>query len=172
MLERERSRALKEAAERGNIVTINALLSEPQTEVQISEKLYIALMAATNYGQMEVIKFLLKQKGADVNAHYDKGYTPLMAAALESKYEITKYLIEEGADIQVVDEFGYKALNYAKSGGDTRIINLIESLSNTIETESEAPSSSRTIPTWVERIRASGRMSQSDSIATTRSPKT
>ena len=54
------------------------------------------LVSAADYGQSEVIKFLIK-KGASVNKASTHGITPLLAAVWEDHVEAVKILIDNGA---------------------------------------------------------------------------
>ncbi len=57
----------------------------------------IDLINAVKGGDVEVVKYLL-DKGVDINATGEYGYTPL-TAALSGKHEILKLIIESGAEI-------------------------------------------------------------------------
>ena len=54
------------------------------------------LLSAADYGQTEVIQFLIK-KGASVNIPSKHGITPLLAAIYEDHVEAVKILIQSGA---------------------------------------------------------------------------
>ena len=49
---------------------------------------------------------LLIEKGADVNAVEEDGWTALMIAAGNGHKEVCQLLIEKGADVNAVDEWG------------------------------------------------------------------
>ena len=44
---------------------------------------------------------MLVERGADVNARSNDGWTPLMSAAYEGHVNIAKFLIDKGADVDV-----------------------------------------------------------------------
>ena len=84
------------------------------------------LMVASQYGYLESIKILLKNK-ADINKQTDEGNcwsenayeciyngkrTPLMYALQEGQFEVAKYLIENNADISIKDDKDNLALDY------------------------------------------------------------
>lgn len=50
----------------------------------------------------EMVRFLC-EKGADVNAQDNEGWTPLHAAACCGNLPIVKYLCEHGADISIIN---------------------------------------------------------------------
>jgi len=54
------------------------------------------LVSAADYGQSEVIQYLIKN-GANVNTPSDHGITPLLAAIWEDHVEAVKVLLENGA---------------------------------------------------------------------------
>ena len=54
------------------------------------------LVSAADYGQVEVIEFLIK-KGASVNKADVHGITPLLAAIYENHVEAARTLIKNGA---------------------------------------------------------------------------
>ena len=64
--------------------------------------------------EYELAKMFLA-RGLDVNgiSHYS-GMTPLQATALSNDVQSVKFLIEQGADLQIRGELGMTALEYAK----------------------------------------------------------
>eukprot|EP00794_Sanderia_malayensis_P018196 gene18196-20012_t len=63
---------------------------------------------AADYGQLEVLKFLVDQ-GADINLKDDHGITPLLAAIFEEHASCVKYLLSKGArkDFKAPDGSSY-----------------------------------------------------------------
>ncbi len=51
--------------------------------------------------------------------------TPLMWLAQNGNIEGVKYLVEKGSDINIKDEDGQTALNYAEKGRNTEIVNYL-----------------------------------------------
>ena len=76
----------------------------------------MALGAPLHYaalkGQKEIAELLIA-KGADVNAKYDRGWTPLLWAAREGHKEIAELLIAKGADVNAKDDGGATPLDLA-----------------------------------------------------------
>ena len=62
-----------------------------------------ALMVACRYGDIEIIKILLSQKGANVNHKNITGDFALWIAAREGHTEVVKLLIKEGANVNLTD---------------------------------------------------------------------
>jgi len=92
-----------------------ALLLWGQAPTELDE----ALLTAARTGDLEQVKALLG-KGANVEAKTRYGVTSLYYAASHGHPDILNYLIEKGADINVVDTF-YKvsALDFAIDNGNT-----------------------------------------------------
>lgn len=73
------------------------------------------------------------QHGADINRYNEDGFTALMMAAKFANYEVCKYLIDHGADINMpsrttgaeIDIPGTTALQYAIFGGNVDIVELL-----------------------------------------------
>jgi len=92
------------------------------------KKLELTLIVESGNGSLEDVKELI-EKGVNVNAKSDKGWTPLlMACSISSnpeKYEKVKLLVENGADVNVKDEDGKTPLMKAAIHGDADIVKLL-----------------------------------------------
>lgn len=66
--------------------------------------------------KVEIVKFLLDQKGVDINYKDKDGYTALMNAALYAQYDIAKFLLDSGADSSLKNNAQKTALDLAKGG--------------------------------------------------------
>ena len=77
---------------------------------------YTALLAACNYGHVEVARLLLDH-GADVDGCLGDGWSALMAACCHGSRAVASLLLERGADPQRRDGGGYTALLCAASQG-------------------------------------------------------
>ncbi len=64
-------------------------------------------------------------KGADVNAKNNSGWTPLHIAAYVGLKEIAKLLLAKGADVYAKDSIGVTPLHYAAWNGRTEIAELL-----------------------------------------------
>ena len=59
---------------------------------------------------LNIIKYLVEKRGADVNAIDSDGKTPLHKAAWQGRIDAVKYLVSKGANVN------YRALHSAKDG--------------------------------------------------------
>jgi ankyrin repeat protein len=73
-----------------------------------------AIYLATRYGAHDILEYLCKIKGADLNAAWDFiGYTPLIQAAEDNDIEAVRILCENGADSTIKDKEGKTAIEIA-----------------------------------------------------------
>ncbi len=63
--------------------------------------------------------------GYEINLKGQGGQTPLMDAILNGKLEVTKYLLENGADPMITEDHGYTAMDAAAFAGQYEIINIL-----------------------------------------------
>ena len=71
----------------------------------------LCLFAASR-GQVNILKRLISE-GEDFDKPNEHGFTPLYSAIIKEKVEAAKFLIEQGADIGIVDKRGYSILDIA-----------------------------------------------------------
>jgi len=85
------------------------------------------VLAINEQASNDVIKFLLSQKGNDVNKLTHDGRTYIFWAAYRGNIEIMEYLLKNGAKTNVFDDKGYSALNFAASSGqaNTKVYDLL-----------------------------------------------
>ena len=93
---------------------------------QANQNLIIAVKAK----DITAVKRALRQ-GADVNCHAEEEYrccdglTALMIAAIEGLTDISKFLIQSGADVNICDEQGRAALEYACMYESVEIVKML-----------------------------------------------
>ena len=92
------------------------LLIENGADVNVKEDgEQSAIYLATRYGAHDILEYLCKIKGADLNAAWDFiGYTPLIQAAEDNDIEAVRILCENGADSTIKDLEGKTAIELAK----------------------------------------------------------
>ncbi|XP_044744642.1 inhibitor of Bruton tyrosine kinase isoform X2 [Coccinella septempunctata] len=77
-----------------------------------------ALHAAASYGYLEVVKWLLNNKNANINARDDEsGYTPLHRAFYYGRLYIAIELMKAGADATLLDRDGLTSLDHVIQDG-------------------------------------------------------
>ena len=84
-------------------------------------------------GFLEVADFLIKA-GANIELGAS---TPLMESAQEGHIELTKYLLQNGADVNAQSGTGDTALTYACENGHTDVSDLLLKYNAVLEHESE-----------------------------------
>ena len=98
------------------------LLSHGATLASVTMAL---LPTAAHRGQLFAVKYLLGI-GADVNTcHVRQGMTSLHLASRTGKTEIVKYLLEKDADMNITDDAGRKAIDYATANQKEDIVALL-----------------------------------------------
>ncbi|MEW6616208.1 MAG: ankyrin repeat domain-containing protein [Thermodesulfobacteriota bacterium] len=121
-----------DAAYKGDINTVKALLAKG---VNVNEKdsgARTALHLASINGQTEIARILL-DNGADVNAKagpsqlFERTLTPLHYAAMSDvdNVDIVRLLLDRGANINAKSDTGRTALHYAANNGHVYIVRLL-----------------------------------------------
>ena len=83
------------------------------------------LEQATLNGQGETIRNLI-ERGDDINARNNRGYTPLHLAATRGNSEVVQLLLENGAEVNAVaTDSGCTPLHYAASLGHVELCELL-----------------------------------------------
>lgn len=117
------------ACQYGSAEIVQFLLEEGAKLVPDAEGLYPQHILARSTQPAELL-LILKKHGADLNQK-DKLYqwTPLFHAASEGKVECLKTLLENGAEVDVLDEKGLSAIYYAAWEGHLECMWLLRSRS-------------------------------------------
>ena len=97
-----------------------------------------ALISAVSLNRIEFVRIFL-QNNTNINMkstdQYEEGETALIMAAKHKYYngetpektEIVKLLLENGADVNIKDDVGKTALDYAKQNGFNEVYELLKS---------------------------------------------
>ena len=99
-----------------------AVLLAVATVAQTNQNLNDQLWEAARTGDATAARELIA-KGADVNAKFRYGQTPIFKAAERGNTEVVKVLLEKGADVNVRDTFyGATALTWAADKGHIEVV--------------------------------------------------
>lgn len=83
------------------------------------------LKEAVAVGNQEAVWYAL-DRGADINVADEKGWTPLMHAAVDGRFAVVKVLLARGADRNRVSNNGETAIALARKKDNTGIVKLLE----------------------------------------------
>lgn len=116
---------LHSASRTGNVKKILELLKKgADVNAQDEAHRQTALTYAAALGQMDAVKVLLDH-GADPNLANMVGYSPIMAAARNSRQRCAMLLIDAGAEVNTTDDWGYTALMLAANHGLPETVNVL-----------------------------------------------
>lgn len=102
-----------------SIEAIGQKIKEGNDPAQLNENNFNATVYAIISGMPpETIKYLLTQKGNDVNAITHDGRTYLHWAAMGGQVDLMKYLVQRGIKTGMVDDHGYTELTFAATTGN------------------------------------------------------
>jgi ankyrin repeat protein len=123
---------LSQATQRGDTTQIQQLLDKG-ADINAKSNGRTPLMWAAQNGNKVVLEQLLS-KGANINATGIFGWTALILAAQQGHTDCVKVLLEHGANMdQRTDSLpgmtSQNALEWARSGGHTRTVQLLEAAS-------------------------------------------
>ncbi|XP_071115943.1 ankyrin-1-like [Haliotis cracherodii] len=116
------------AARRGNRKVV-ALLLAKGADVSLVDAyndniLHLACMG----GHVKMVKFVLSLNVVDIDCRGFDSQTPVMGAARQGHGEVVELLVNEGADVSLVDDLGDNILHHACAGGNMKTVKLVLSL--------------------------------------------
>lgn len=111
-----------EAAEAGNFEEVRMLVDKgvalEQSSNRIGYRGWTLLMFAAKSGNLELCKWLVNEKGINVNTKSEFGETVLMSSALSGNIDLCKWFVDEkGMNVNEKDKHGLTALMYAAKEG-------------------------------------------------------
>lgn len=124
LLDRMVALTVFEAAATGRLVhLISNLAHQPELVNAYSDDGFQPLGLAAYFGKKEAVEYLLKA-GAQVNtpSKNSLGVTPLQSAVAGDHLEITRLLLEAGANPNVREQSGYTPLHAAAQNGNIEIV--------------------------------------------------
>jgi hypothetical protein len=77
------------------------------------------LHIAVQMGNLDVVRCLVSDLGADVNQAKNDGETPLMRAARMNNQALIRHLVHKGAHVRAVTKSGHTAVSHLKKIGAT-----------------------------------------------------
>lgn len=110
------------AALKGYLPLVKKLVEH---DADVNKTGWTPLHYAASSGQVAVIEFLL-DNSAYIDAESPNGSTPLMMAAMYGSPEAVKVLIQAGADLNIKNQLGLSALDFAVRGNRQNAKELIE----------------------------------------------
>lgn len=120
---------LAKAASEGNMSQVQHLISQGKSVYEPSggKDYFYPIHGASLNGHAEIVKLLLRY-GAAVDSLNFCNQTPLMYTifgASPGRLEVAKVLISQGANLNAIDCFGWKAYDYAKRNNDKNILPML-----------------------------------------------
>lgn len=103
--------ALMAIIETANLEQLEEFLARSSGQIK-QEELDIALSKAAFYGDIDIVKLLIRYS-ADVNARNEIGTTPLDSAIENMHFRVVEFLVNSGANINSRDAFGVTPLHRA-----------------------------------------------------------
>jgi ankyrin repeat protein len=116
--------ALHFAATRGHCNMVKLLLSRPEAQVNRGEVCTPLLLAAEK-GRVGVVEILLGHSAIDIHKAGWNGDTPIVKASLNGHVQVTKMLLDAGADKESEDQDGWTVLCNACEKGYTDIVRIL-----------------------------------------------
>jgi ankyrin repeat protein len=89
------------------------------------------LHEAANSGHLDVVQYLIEQKGLDPNAQDPfNRITALHLAARANQIDMVAYLLGRGVDVNIQDRDNYTAMHYAALNGNRLVVELLLQVPN------------------------------------------
>ena len=108
---------LSKAAGKGHVEVVKVLVGTGRVVLESKDGKFgrTPLGWAARNGEIETIKFLTLDAKCDINAKDKEGRTPLSLAVAYYHYEVVIFLIENGADLETVDNEGKSLLHWSQA---------------------------------------------------------
>ncbi|XP_048250451.1 ankyrin repeat domain-containing protein 50-like isoform X2 [Haliotis rufescens] len=116
------------AAEKGHSQVFDLLVTQGADVSAMDDDGNNILHVACLGGHVDVVKYVLSQKVADINSRGQYGRTPLMVAAEKGHRQMFDLLVREGADVLLVDDNRNNILHVASLGGDADMVKHVQAL--------------------------------------------
>ncbi|XP_067653209.1 ankyrin-3-like [Haliotis asinina] len=113
------------AAYHGKIDVFGLLIEKGANTLAVNQKSRNSLHLSCIGGHVDTVKYVLNQTSVDINSKDCEEMTPVLLAAYHGKRELFDILVQEGADLSVIDEDGDSILHWACRGGNLKIVTYI-----------------------------------------------
>lgn len=90
------------------------------------------LIYVSYHGYKDILNLLFKVKNIDLDNCNTDGFTALMGACYSSNCEIVKMFINAGANLKIIDKYGWNAITWAIIKHNKEIIIFLLEISNSI----------------------------------------
>ncbi|MCO6565386.1 MAG: ankyrin repeat domain-containing protein [Apibacter sp.] len=105
-----------------DIQVVESEIKKGNSAVEFNDNKFDAVtVAILNDARLETIKYLLKQKGNDINKLTHDNRIYLHWAAFKGNTELIKFLIDKKSDIHLEDSHGLTPLVFAANSGQTNV---------------------------------------------------
>ena len=84
------------------------------------------LVTVAGSGEVELAKYLVEERGAQVDLTYRFGVTPLLMASKRGHASMVRYLLEQGADCNAKTDYGKTAISISNSSECKEIVKLFK----------------------------------------------
>ena len=103
-----------------DLTTVKAEIDKGNDPSELNRSAFDPVVLAVNaQASTEVIKFLIEQKGNDVNKLTHDSRTYIFWAANRGNIDVVEYVLSKGAKINVEDSHGMTPVGFAANGGQT-----------------------------------------------------
>ena len=110
----------------GHPETVRLLLARGADAAQVARNpMKVQALHSAVTGSFDSVT-LLVEAGAPVNAQQDKGWTPLHEAVNRNDLEMTRYLVEHGADPRLQNDAGTSAIGLAADKGFVEVLKVLK----------------------------------------------
>lgn len=107
-----------------SIDTLKILLRALETNLD-TPRFATEMLLAAEFGRIDVLKYLIEEKGANPNICDRTRNTPLWTSSFHGKLELVQYLLENGAQIDRPNMGGETPLLAASAGGKLDVVMLL-----------------------------------------------
>jgi ankyrin repeat protein len=110
----------------GHPETVRLLLARGADAAQVARNpMQVQALHSAVTGSLDSVK-LLVEAGAPVNAKQHQGWTPLHEAVNRNDLEMTRYLVEHGADPRLQSDEGKSAIGLAADKGFVEVLKVLK----------------------------------------------